>query len=226
MDQVILERLSNVLTKGQALISGHVTLTDFGPGIEQGPFMSWHSQSLVLLRTIFGTSHTYVESFETATKFDGIPWATPYYVEAGIGVLQAVSEDISNGWTWSFKERVHAEVFDDFLEMANSLLSDGYKDAAATIAGGVLEEHLRKLCQKNAISIEKQGGRTPNLKTLAVLNDELHKSGVCNQSEWRSVQVWIDHRNSAAHGHFTDYEQKQIQNMIEGIRDYFIRHPA
>jgi hypothetical protein len=188
--------------------------------------MAWHSQSLTLLRTYFGSSHACVQSLETATTFGEGPYAAPAYVQSGIGVLQAATEDISKGWTWTFKERVHAVLFEDFLEMADSLLGDGYKDAAVMIAGGVLEEHLRKLCQKNGIAAEKPGGRKPEPKTLAAMNDQLRNHGTYNQAEWRSVQVWIDNRNDAAHRHYENYDQKQIKRTIEGIRGFHYPSPC
>ena len=45
----------------------------------------------------------------------------------------------------------HAEVFADFLEMAQHLLDVGYKDAAAVIAGSALEAHLRQLAVKTGV---------------------------------------------------------------------------
>ena len=42
---------------------------------------------------------------------------------------------------------MHAELFADFLEMADYLLSEGYKDPAAVLGGSMLEEHLRQLRQ-------------------------------------------------------------------------------
>lgn len=226
-DQLIAERLNNVLAKGQALLSQHVTRGDFGLGIEYGPFMAWHSQSLTLLRAYFGPSHTYVQSFETATSFSGGPYAAPAYAESGLGVLHAVAEDISKGWTWQYKELVHADVFTDLLDMADYLLSDGgFKDPAAVLAGSVLEEHIRKLCQKNNIPIQVQSSRGAEPKKASVMNDELVKQQIYNQAEWRSVQAWLDHRNDAAHGHHTKYDPRQIKLMIDGIRDFFVRHPA
>jgi hypothetical protein len=60
---------------------------------------------------------------------------------------------------------IHGETFSDFLAMAEHLLSAAYKDnaavvAAATIAGGVLEQHLRALCVKYG-SFEKICNITP-----------------------------------------------------------------
>ncbi|MGH7536242.1 MAG: hypothetical protein ACREMG_11765, partial [Gemmatimonadales bacterium] len=50
-------------------------------------------------------------------------------VEAGLGTLKAAAEDYTHGYTWTLKERIHAEVFDDYLEMARYLIRDeGLKD--------------------------------------------------------------------------------------------------
>jgi hypothetical protein len=61
------------------------------------------------------------------------------------GVLRALRADYEAGRLQSFQELVHADLFSDFLEMAEYFLQEGYKDPAAVIAGGVLEQHLRKL---------------------------------------------------------------------------------
>ncbi len=71
-----------------------------------------------------------------------------------VGILQALKTDIEEGYLWKMSELISADIFSDFLEMAQYLLSEGYKDPSAVLIGGVLEEHLRKLCIKNNIPIE------------------------------------------------------------------------
>jgi hypothetical protein len=142
-------------------------------------------------------------------------------------VLLAAQEDFLHGHLWSLKERVHADLFDDYLEMSIHLLSDGYITAAAVIAGTTLEEHLRKLCQKNDIGVAtiKRDGSS-GAKKASVMNDELVKAEVIQKAEGRLSQAWIDIRNDCAHNLSTDYESKQIQQMIDGIREFTVRHPA
>jgi hypothetical protein len=62
------------------------------------------------------------------------------------GTLQALRDDYESGYLQSVVELVHADIFADFLDMADYLIQQGYKDPAAVVAGSVLEEHLRKLC--------------------------------------------------------------------------------
>ncbi|CAA9283592.1 MAG: hypothetical protein AVDCRST_MAG93-3365 [uncultured Chloroflexia bacterium] len=227
VDQVITQRFDNVLTKGRALLVTPARNSRGGRDIDGVAFAAWRTQSLTLLNTVFGSTHAYTENFARTTTHPQTLEALPVFVEMGTGTLEAAAEDVSLGWTWSYRERVHAEVFTDFLDMADYLIDDGgFKDAAAVIAGGALEEHLRKLCEKTGIAIEKPSGRKSERKKASVMNDELRDQGSYNQAEWRSVQVWLDHRNDAAHRDYDKYDEKQIKQMIEGIRDFIVRRPA
>jgi hypothetical protein len=67
------------------------------------------------------------------------------------GTLRALRQAVASGYLDNVQELIHASVFADFLEMAEHLLGEEYKDSAAVLIGGVLEGHLRKLCDKNGI---------------------------------------------------------------------------
>lgn len=71
------------------------------------------------------------------------------------GILSALRVAYDKNLLQSIEELIHGDVFQDFLEMAEYLLQDNSKDPAAMLIGCVLEEHLRKLCQKHNISIVK-----------------------------------------------------------------------
>ena len=228
VDQVIKDRFDNVLRKGETLLSSHVYQNSRGgKEVAYGPYTEWQTQGFALLSAVFGPDDSYPKRFEEATLREKFLIVQPRFVEMGIGILSAAAEDVSQGWTWTFKERLHADLFSDFLDMAVHLVADGgYKDAAAVLAGGVLEEHLRKLCQRNGIATETQGRRGPEPKKASVMNDELAKVPAYNKIDWRSVQGWLDLRNDAAHKHYENYTQQQVEQMIDGIRGFIARHPA
>lgn len=56
-------------------------------------------------------------------------------MENGRGILKAVKTEMEGGWVFTAKDIVSAEIFADFLEMSQYLLSEGYKDAAAVMIG-------------------------------------------------------------------------------------------
>jgi hypothetical protein len=139
------------------------------------------------------------------------------------GILTALRSDYESGYLQSVVELVHADIFADFLDMADYLLEQHYKDPAAVLAGSVLETHLRKLCDKHRIASVKAGGKP---KTADALNSELAGASVYSTLELKSFTAWLDLRNKAAHGKYTEYDQDQVAMLIQGVRDFAIRNPA
>lgn len=139
------------------------------------------------------------------------------------GILKALRADYEAGYLQSLVELVHADVFTDFLEMADYLLGQGYKDPAAVVTGSVLEAHLRKLCEKHGMAVAKADG-TP--KKADALNSELAGAGVYSKLDQKSVTAWLDLRNKAAHGQYSEYTQEQVKFMLQGVRDFASRYTA
>jgi hypothetical protein len=138
-------------------------------------------------------------------------------------LLNAIRDDVVGGYLASVAELIHADVFADFLEMADELSNKGFKDPAAVVAGSVLEEHLRKLAQRNDIEIEDAEGKP--LKASRI-NADLARTEVYNKVQQQSVTAWLALRNSAAHGEYDAYDHKQAAALISSVRDFLIRHPA
>lgn len=116
-----------------------------------------------------------------------------------------------------------AEVFTDYIEMAEYLLEEEYKDAAAVIAGSTLEEHLRQLCKKNGIPVVRQkDGKDVPMKADQV-NADLAKAGVYTMLDQKLVTAWLDLRNKAAHGEYNGYNADQVKAMIAGITEFMAR---
>jgi hypothetical protein len=106
--------------------------------------------------------------------------------------------------------------------MVEYLLSEGYKDPAAVILGGVIEEYLRKLCDKNEIptTVGKK------FKKADTMNNELATANVYSKLDQKSITTWLDLRNKAAHGKYSEYTKEQVDNMLQGYREFMTRNPA
>ena len=134
-----------------------------------------------------------------------------------MGIVVALKDDLEAGYLTSLIETINSENFGDFLERADHLLSKNYKDAAAVIAGCVLEVHIRKLAVKNNIQVEKK---------VSEINVDLVKSDVYNKLDQKQIDSWYAIRNSAAHGKYGDYDNKQVDLMITGIRSFISKYTA
>ena len=101
--------------------------------------------------------------------------------------------------------------------MGEYLLNGGYKDAAAVIVGSVLEDGLRKLAEKNTISISNDQGKA---LTIEPLNNELAKKEVYSKLIQKQITSWAHIRNKAAHGEYGEYNKDQVQMMLLFVQSF------
>jgi len=40
------------------------------------------------------------------------------------------------------------------------------------------------------------------------------------------ITGWLDLRNQAAHGKYSEYTKEQVQTMLQSTRDFMARNPA
>jgi HEPN superfamily RiboL-PSP-like protein len=143
-----------------------------------------------------------------------------------VGIVKGLKGDLEDGYLQSFPELVRGEMFEDLNEMAKHLLQEGYKDAAAVIAGTSLEYHLSRLCKKHGVSVDStaKDGNTKK-KTAERLNQELGKTAY-SLFDQKQITAWLDLRNNAAHGNYSEYDEDQVAKLIEWVGDFISKNPA
>lgn len=149
--------------------------------------------------------------------------------------VQGLRSDYVGGYLTNYSELVRQSVYGDFLSMARMLLeeNDALRLPAAVLAGGVLEEHLRKLSTKfgNAVTFTDNKNRVV-AKKAARLNDELKPLGAYGVVEGsgktihKQVNAWLAIRNSAAHNKLDEFDTNQTEQLIDGVEFFVARHPA
>jgi hypothetical protein len=140
-----------------------------------------------------------------------------------VGIATALRDDIAAGWLESVAEVVRADTYNDYLEMADGLLGQRYKDAAAVIAGTSLEVHMKSLATKHGVSLQAASGSP---KTADALNSDLKKAGVYSTLEQKQVTAWQHLRNLAAHGDYGAYTYTDVRQLIDGARNFAAKYPA
>ena len=217
-----LERIDELIQKGKEVLGTRRSYRRVaGEYVDRTGFADFRTSCLAfLLRTFGENSPSYVEFDKNVSK------TSPSDVERGIGILVASREEIEGGWLITTKGLLSAEIFSDFLEMAEHLLKQGYKDASAVIIGSVLEEHLRQLSTKWNIdvSLVKSGSEVP--KKADLLNAELAKATAYNKLDQKNITSLLDLRNQAAHGHYEEYSKSQVELMLKSVLDFMTRVPV
>lgn len=139
------------------------------------------------------------------------------------GILSAIKLEIEAGYIQSLSEIIHADLFNDFLEMAEHLLQSGYKDPAAVLIGGVLEEHLRKLCLKSGVAIQDAKGDGIKADKM---NVDLYKAAIYTSLEQKNILAQLDLRNRAAHGKYSTYSKENVEAMLSTVRLFISQFAA
>jgi hypothetical protein len=161
----------------------------------------------------------YFQSMKFYTHKFGTNWQT---ISPLSGALLALRRDYELGYLSSIEELVHADTFSGLLEMAAYLQESGYKDAAAVIAGSVLEQHLRELAKKNGINV-MHGDKFKKAETL---NAELAEVKIYSKLDQKNVTSWLGLRNDAAHGNYKNYTMEQAKLMQDSVANFLTRNPA
>jgi hypothetical protein len=171
--------------------------------------LEWATSASQFLSTVFGKDSEYYQRFQSGFKHAG------YFSDLakGLAVVKAAWNDYSKGYLTEVRTMIRAEVFDDLLEQGQHLFEQGYYLPAAVLAGGVLEETLRKLCERNGIVLSSK----PKLDGM---NTELAKKGVYNTLLQKRITWLADIRNKAAHGQLTEFSSSDVDTMLRQVREF------
>jgi hypothetical protein len=225
IDQKILGRFRELLDEGTSVMRTRTPVTGGFPhpyrhGMVRGESSdekvspelatAWGLRCLNLLKRVVGVESDFYQTFkEQASGFEC--FSNYSYVALGMSILEAVKTEYEKGYLLDTRVLIQAEVFDDFLEQASHLLEKGYYGPASVIAGAVLEDGLRKLCQQT-------GTAFPPKTTIEPMNIALVKAGVYDTLLQKRITTLADIRNKAAHGKWDEFDEKDVEYMIDQVR--------
>jgi hypothetical protein len=191
-----LKRLDDLIEQGRGI--------RVGTGI--GHFIGWSTQAQSLLESLLDAKNPYVSKFIIYTNHQ-------LGTEPGVEILTRLRSDVENGYLRTAANVVSAEVFSDFLEMAQHLLDEGYKDPAASLTGAVFEDGLRRIARNNDITVTDRDD-------LTSLRDKCAGQKIFNNLVRQQITAWTTLRNSADHGKFDEYTAQQVGSMIADVRAF------
>jgi hypothetical protein len=173
-----------------------------------------------LIQKLYGQGSQYEQSWKQvlATKLFTTMHSSYYgHVSELCGILRGIQHDLQSGMLLDLRRLLQAEIFADFLEMAEHLLNEGYKDAAAVLLGAVLEDSLRKVASAAGVATVLSNGKP---LTIDPLNVAIAKAGTYGPLVQKQITTWANLRNDAAHGHFSKYDADQVRQMLLFVQKF------
>jgi hypothetical protein len=173
-----------------------------------------------LIQKLYGRGSQYEQRWNhvLAMKFFTTMHNSHYqHVSELCGILKGVQHDLKSGMLLDFRRLLQAEIFADFIEMAEHLLNAGYKDAAAVLLGAVLEDALRKVATAAGVATVSPNGKP---LTIDPLNVAIAKTGTYGPLVQKQITTWANLRNDAAHGNFSKYDAEQTRQMLLFVQKF------
>jgi hypothetical protein len=227
--QSIRDRLQALISKGddvRATIrpagngSGAVLYTKMQYEWDRRLYASWLTSCVALVDAL----NIKDGNLKSRTDILGKGEVTPETLDAKIGILVSLAENIDLGLLRNMEVKISGEISYDFMAQAEALLVEpgnlehGYIPAAV-LSGAVLERSLRTICEQASpcISVVKSSGE---FKSMDALINELDQAKIVNSNGVKQLRAWAGLRNSAAHGRFEEFNKSDVQRMIAGVNDF------
>jgi hypothetical protein len=156
--------------------------------IEQSAWLKWTNRIVILTSTLKG----YIDSWTTLEK-PYMAKAVPVSAEILLAALYAIREAVETGLLVSIDRLLQVEIFDDLIEAAQHLNSQGYWLSAGVNGRIVLERYLCKMCDRMGISITGK-------ETTKSLIESLYKNGHINLVRKKEADALASIGNHCAHG--------------------------
>ena len=214
VDQKIAEKFKALLAEGKAILQGagwdgheyhHKHPDDVS-------YVRFRTESLNLIKRACGESSDHYKELKRLAE-DKHTALNSFYFKECYGAVEAASRDYEGGMLFEIRSMVTAEVLDDFLEQAEHLFSQGFHVPAASLAGAVLEDALRKLSEAKGIPV-------PDKTSIDKLSTELAKAGVYDKLVLKRIIGIADIRNNADHGHFDKFKKEDVEDMLKWVRRF------
>ena len=210
LDPIVQKRLDELLVKADAIKAartGHrfraATIYHVSPADVAG----WSVSAESLLFSVLGESSVHLRAVRDArdkfhiyeSQFDTLR-----------SLIAAAREDYLGGYLFQARALVKAEVLDDALVQAESLLQSDFKDPACILIGVALEVTIKELARQGGIAEGK----------LDRMNVDLCKAGKYNLTKQKQITAWADLRNKAAHGEWNEYNKADVMEMFSGVQRF------
>jgi hypothetical protein len=212
--EIASRELDELIATGDRIIAMAAEAGSPIKGMAIADVMAWASGSGHMIRKLAGEGSAYEATFLKARGIQGFSYvhgnAYDHLCEIQ-GALKGLRRAMDAGLLLDLRRLLQADIFADFLEMAEHFLSEGFKDAAAVLIGGVLEDTLRKLSQSKGLPLMTAQGKP---LTIDPMNVNLAKAGVYLPLTQKQITSWADLRNNAAHGNYSKYTSSEVKEML------------
>ena len=133
-------------------------------------------------------------------------------IQQQVAILRSAQQRFESS-LFDIRQLLQADLFDSELSGAKELNTKGFVRGAGVIAGVVLENHLKQVCENHKIKISSKN------PTINNLNNLLKDKEIIDISQFRKIQFLGDLRNLCSHDNKNHPIKKEIANLIKEVEE-------
>jgi hypothetical protein len=185
------------------------------------PALAWATEAESAIRAVFPDGHAVRLAWAAELRDNSSKHITTRVVRL-LGVFAGAASLVANDRIVSLINTIRIETESELLDQALVLAESDHRAAAAVVAGGALETHLRHYVDKHGIAITGEGSISKYNNTVGQARKT--KQGLYSANDGKLIEAWGGYRNEAAHdpGNFVRTKE-DVKRMIEGIREFVSR---
>jgi len=178
-------------------------------------YVRWKQDVLALLKKAFGEQSRYYTELASVEN-ELAPKAPGSVFSFFLNTLKKAQFDYQDAST-AVRASYASDLMGDFLFRAEGMISKGHYISAATLAGAVLEDILRRLCEVNNVFCAENA-------TLETVNDKLLQAGVYDAAWHRETAQRIGLRKTAELCYTDKITEANAREMISWLREFIKRY--
>jgi HEPN domain-containing protein len=135
--------------------------------------------------------------------------------EDALSVFKSAKEDFELGFTVNLETTISGEIFGDFVTMAKTSLSNGYKDVAAVLASAALEDALKRFAVLNSLNIDD--------KNMTEVINALKTQGLVSGPQKSLLESMPKLRNAALHAEWDKLRAEDVSALIGFVEQFLLQ---
>ncbi len=213
----LIAQTAAIITLGEKVLATETSGNQSKSLVDEQKFHDFRITALSFLSRVFGEISVYYESFRTE-----ITHYTASRTRRGIAILSAAKRELEGDWLTTTSGAVARDILVDMLRLARAQYDQENLQAAAVIAGAILEKQLRNLCLARGIAIHNiiQGKAIP--KKGLQLTGEAYKKKLYERQDNKAVIGWLELFDAAAKGK-QDTNRDQVKNMLNEMQAFLTK---
>ena len=211
-EKAINEHLARLVDEGQQILARAPHNGLGRPIVPDNEYLKFRTEAMNLIRRSCGADSDHYKGLKHLAE-DPKSSHDSTYMPHCLGVVEAAKKDFARGLLFDMRALISAEILGDFIDQADALLAAGYHQAAASLAGAVLEDTLRKLCEKHSIPV-------PSSTKIDSLNATLARESIYDKLVQKRITALADIRNNADHGHWEKFTTDDVDDMVKWTRRF------